>query len=102
MEEKDILEQSNPIDLEEFKQKIHGIALNNKDTLINNFNKGTLYLRSFQGVRHFKSIRRAIKRGHVSVFGDIYPKRPFNNRKRNYSSSITNKRRQIYGQLIYR
>lgn len=102
MEEKNVLEQSNPIDLEEFKQKVHDIALNNKNTLIDNFSKGVLCLKSFQGVHYFKSIRRAIKRGHVSIFGDIYPKRPFNNRKCNYSSSITNKRRQIYGQLIHR
>lgn len=30
--------------------------------------------------QRFKSVRRAIKRGLVSPFGVVYPKRPFNNR----------------------
>lgn len=29
----------------------------------------------------FRSVKRAIKRGLVSLYGVIYPKRPFNNRK---------------------
>lgn len=45
-----------------------------------NFKNGTLYLMNFMGVNKYKSIRRAIRRGHVSMFGDLYPKRPFNNR----------------------
>lgn len=41
-----------------------------------------LQLFRYEGVTKFKSIRRAIKRGHVSNFGAVYPKRPFNNRSR--------------------
>ena len=36
---------------------------------------------TFEAVKRFKSINRAIKRGLVSPFGELYPKRPFNNRK---------------------
>jgi len=42
--------------------------------------RGVLFLRNYSCVNKFKSVRRAIKRGNMSVFGDIYPKRPFNNR----------------------
>ena len=38
-------------------------------------------LRIFEAVRKFKSVRRAIRRGHVSPIGEPYPNRPFNNRK---------------------
>ena len=48
--------------------------------MIKNFKEGVLYLRSFMGVSKYKSIRRAIRRGNVSIFGDLYPRRPYNNR----------------------
>ena len=38
-------------------------------------------LRLFDAVRKFKSVKRAIRRGHVSPIGEVYPNRPFNNRK---------------------
>ena len=38
-------------------------------------------LLSFLAVQKFKSVRRAKKRGLVSLSGAVYPKRPFNNRK---------------------
>lgn len=40
-----------------------------------------LYLKTFEAIPKVKSVRRAIRRGHVSDDGFIYPKRPFNNRK---------------------
>ena len=46
-----------------------------KDYLVDNRS-----LKSFNAVGKFKSVRRAIRRGHVSGFGQIYPRRPFNNR----------------------
>jgi hypothetical protein len=64
--------------------------------MLDNFKKGMLYLHSFIGVSKFKSVRRAIRRGHMSIFGDIYPNRPFNNRK----SKESKVKRQIYGQLV--
>ena len=41
-----------------------------------------IYLTTFEGVKKFKSIRRAIKRGNVTPLGVILPRRPFNNRSR--------------------
>lgn len=55
---------------------------------------------NFSAVSKFRSINRAIKRGHVSPWGDIYPKRPFNNRTaRNNSRPLNELKKQLYGQL---
>ena len=95
----DIKEQK-PVSESEFKEKIHDVAEYNKQKLIEDFiNKGTLYLRQFSGISKCRSIRRAIKRGHISMFGDMYPKRPFNNRQRNKKGDVTYQRREIYEQI---
>lgn len=94
MEEK--LVEQNPMQLEEFKDKISEVAEANRKKVYEGFNKGTLYLRSYIGVSKYKSIRRAIRRGHVSIWGDIYPRRPYNNRK---SNPQRKKLREIYGQV---
>lgn len=101
-EKKDEIIEQKPVSEEEFKEKIHSVAEANRKKLLEDFNKGVIYLRNFSGVRMFKSIRRAIRRGHVSVFGDIYPKRPFNNRKRNKRGDITYERRRTYEQLMHK
>lgn len=101
-EKKDEIIEQKPVSEEEFKEKIHSVAEANRKKLLEDFNKGVIYLRNFSGVRMFKSIRRAIRRGHVSVFGDIYPKRPFNNRKRNKRGDITYERRRAYEQLMHK
>lgn len=88
-------ENSNLMPQEEFKDKIHEVAESNKKQMIKNFQNGILYLHSFIGVSKYKSIRRAIKRGHVSIFGDIYPRRPFNNR----GTKESKVKRMIYGQI---
>lgn len=65
-------------------------------------------LNTFEAVKRFKSINRAIKRGLVSPFGELYPKRPFNNRKntcrrKNADSRETNTlKKTIYGELKYK
>lgn len=51
-----------------------------------------LYLATYEGVSRFKSVRRAIRRGHVSPYGGIYPKRPFSN---------TNTKENRINKLIY-
>ncbi len=94
MEEK--LVEQNPMQLEEFKDKIAEVAEANRKKVYEDFNKGTLYLRSYIGVSKYKSIRRAIRRGHVSIWGDLYPRRPYNNRK---SNPQRKKLREIYGQV---
>lgn len=101
-EKKDEIIEQKPVSEEEFKEKIHSVAEANRKKLLEDFNKGVIYLRNFSGVRMFKSIRRAIRRGHVSIFGDIYPKRPFNNRKRNKRGDITYERRRTYEQLMHK
>lgn len=53
------------------------------------------HLATYEAVSKFESVRRAIRRGHVSLYGDIYPKRPFNN-----TNTKENRiKRQIYEQL---
>lgn len=59
------------------------------------------HLRTYEAVKRFKSVRRAIRRGHVSTDGVIYPNRPFNNTKHK-KSSLNDKKRRIYEQLKYR
>jgi len=54
-----------------------------------------LHLHTFEAVHKFKSVRRAIRRGHVSMEGYIYPKRPFGNTK----SKTNVLKRKIYEQL---
>lgn len=36
------------------------------------YEKGILHLRTFEAVSRYKSIRRAIRRGHVSLDGYVY------------------------------
>ena len=65
-------------------------------------------LLTFEAVRKFKSVNRAIKRGHVSLHGVIYPKSPFNNRantsrrKGHHSRVVNEKKKVIYGQIMHR
>ena len=64
-----------------------------------------LHLITYDGVHRFKSIRRAMRRGHVTTEGIIMPIRPFNNRantskrKGVHSRSTNELKKKIYGQL---
>lgn len=51
-----------------------------KDNMYNSNGSLKLFINSYIATGKFKSVRRAIKRGHMSMLGVIYPKRPFNNR----------------------
>lgn len=97
MEEKIV--QQAPVS-ENYEERIHEVAEANRQKLIDDFDNGVLHLRNYAGVSKFKSIRRAIKRGHVSMFGDIYPRRPYNNRK-SHKNSVNAYKRKIYEQLIH-
>lgn len=63
-------------------------------------------LKTFIGVGKFKSVNRAIKRGHMVKNGMIIPKRPFNNRantskRKGVDSRSTNSlKKSIYGELL--
>lgn len=67
-----------------------------------------LHLITYDGVHRFKSVRRAMRRGHVSLDGIIFPKRPFNNkanackRKGHHSRTINERKKMIYEQLKHR
>ena len=64
-----------------------------------------LHLITYDGVHRFKSIRRAMRRGHVTTEGIVMPRRPFNNRantskRKGVNSRSTNElKKKIYGQL---
>ena len=64
-----------------------------------------LHLITYDGVHRFKSIRRAVRRGHVTTEGIIMQRRPFNNKantsKRNgvHSRSTNELKKKIYGQF---
>lgn len=61
-------------------------------------------LNTFEAVGKFKSVRRAIKKGLVTPWGIIAPKKPFNNRantsnrKGTHSRKNNDFKKQIYGQ----
>ena len=82
--------------LTEFKDDIEKYKEREQEKLDKFMKNGTLCLTDFSGVKKFKSIRRAIRRGHVSIYGQIYPKRPFKNTKNNRYKRI------IYGQLKHK
>ena len=64
-----------------------------------------LHLITYDGVHRFKSIRRAMRRGHVTTEGIIMPRRPFNNkantskRKGVHSRNTNELKKRIYGQF---
>lgn len=101
MEESKVVERSL-MGEEEFKDYMEK---NKVDTIGDLYEKGILHLKTYDAVSKFKSIRRAIKRGLVSIDGFIFPKRPFNNkantckRKGHYSRSINERKKMIYEQL---
>lgn len=58
-----------------------------------------LNLAIFSSVNTYRSIRRAIKRGHITEWGEEIPKRPFNNRKRTLGRELQLKKERIYGEF---
>lgn len=103
--EEEKLEQA-PISQEEFEKKIHEVAEANRRKIEEDFygkepGKEILHLRDYSGVRKFKSIRRAIRKGYVSLFGEVYPKRPFKNIK-SKKGNITYMKKRYYEQLTHK
>lgn len=83
---------------EEFKDYLRDNKVDiEKDFYENNI----LHLRTYDAVKRFKSVRRAIRRGHISLDGVIYPKRPFNNVKHK-KGSLNDEKKRIYEQLKHR
>ena len=90
---------------EEFKDYMEK---NRVDIVGDFYERGILHLRTYEAVSRFKSVGRAIRRGHVSFDGIIFPKRPFNNkantckRKGHHSRTINERKKMIYEQLKHR
>lgn len=76
---------------EEFKDYLKS---NGKDYTKDLIDNGVLNLRYFNAIGYVKSIRRSIKRGHVSIDGSIFPRRPYNNR------GNTSKRKDIHSRTF--
>ena len=83
---------------EEFKDYLKD---NRVDIVKDFYENNILHLRTYEAVKRFKSVRRAIKRGHISLDGIIYPKRPFNNAKHK-KGSLNDEKKRIYEQLKHR
>lgn len=83
---------------EEFKDYMK----NNRVDIVGDFyERGILHLRTHEAVSRFKSVGRAIRRGHVSLDGITFPKRPFNNAKQG-KNSLNDRKKMIYEQLKHR
>lgn len=80
---------------EEFKDYLKD---NRVDIVKDFYENNILHLRTYEAVKRFKSVRRAIRRGHISLDGVIYPKRPFNNVKHK-KGSLNDEKKRIYEQL---
>lgn len=85
---------------EEFKEYLEE---NRVDVVGDFYERNILHLRTFGAVNKFKSVRRAIKRGYISLDGFVFPKRPFNNRNRKKGTRpLEIKKERIYEQLKHR
>ena len=97
MEEQKTIERSLMSE-EEFKDYIER---NRVDIVGDFYERGILHLRTFEAVKRFKSVRRAIRRGYISLDGFIYPKRPFNNAKHG-KNSLNDRKKKVYEQLKHK
>ena len=59
----------------------------------------SIHLTTFEGVRKYKSVKRAIKRGHVTRYGILIPKRPFNNRKPTRGRKLNEEKKRVYNKM---
>lgn len=94
MEEQKLVERTL-MGEEEFKDYLKD---NRVDIVKDFYENNILHLRTYEAVKKFKSVRRAIKRDHISLDGIIYPKRPFNNAKHK-KGSLNDEKKRIYEQL---
>ena len=90
-----------PISQKDFEKQIHEAAVANYQKVIDDFEHGILHLRDYSGVKKFKSIRKAIRRGHISIFGEVYPKRPFKNIT-SKKGNVTYRKKRLYEQFTHK
>lgn len=62
--------------------------------------QGKTLLLTFDATGKFKSVWRAMRRGHVSHHGIVYPSRPFNNRKPTLGRKLNEDKKGIYAELV--
>lgn len=95
-QEKEIID---PISEEDFQKVAEQLSNDNHLRRVKEFEEdGTLSFREYSSCSKYKSVRRAIKRGHLSIYGDHYPKRPFSNKKRK-KGTWTDDRRVIHKEM---
>ena len=92
---------TSPMKLDLATDRIHKVAKNNRKKLEEDFKVGIIHLNDYSGVRKFKSIRRAIKRGYASIFGEVYPHRPFKNIS-SKRGSLNFMQKRYYEQLTHK
>lgn len=76
---------------EEFEEHIHNRIM-------------PLHLVTYEAVRKYKSVRRAIRRGNVTSEGVIMPSRPFNNKKNSckrgkHSRPMNEEKNRVYASI---
>lgn len=76
---------------EEFAEHIHSRVM-------------PLHLVTYEAVRKYKSVRRAIRRGNVTSEGIIMPSRPFNNKKNSckrgkHSRPMNEEKKRVYASI---
>lgn len=63
----------------------------------------TIY--QYAGVQQYKSVWRAMRRGHVSLDGTVYPNRPFSNSKasskrKNRGKTFNEFKKEVYAEQL--
>lgn len=84
------------------EEHIKDLAMDTAKTINREFVESNIIPKwnNYSSVSRFKSVRRAIRRGHVDMmFGIIYPNRPFNNKKSTIGRSNNQLKKKIYGQI---
>jgi hypothetical protein len=76
---------------EEFEEHIHNRIM-------------PLHLVTYEAVRKYSSVRRSLKRGHVTSEGIIMPSRPFNNKKNSckrdkHSKPMNEEKKRVYATI---
>lgn len=84
------------------ENKFKDIAVDVAQAIGSNFTNENIIpkWRNYTAVSKFRSVKRAIRRGHVDlILGVVYPNRPYNNRKPTIGRSHNQLKRKIYEQL---
>ena len=97
MEEQNKMIERELMPLEEFKKYVSDTDKPIRDNP--NMELDLDHFVNFEAVKRFKSVRRAFRRGLISPYGEIYPKRPFSNKKPTRGRAMNELKKKIYGEL---